>query len=262
MQLGTVLSVGEKEQGTQMERARVAVIIEDEEHIRELIAVVFRQAGFVTHAASDGEAGVELVRKHDPMIVTVDIEFGDMDGFEVARRIRLFSDSYLIILTRRDDEADAMTGLDNGADDYIIKPFRPRELRSRINALLRRPRWQEGAESSRPQGGKRSKERLEHNGIVLNVRTRKVEVDGAELELNTLEFDLLHTLMESTWVRRSNADLAQKMRAAHYETNEPISRREERAIDFLATSLRQKLGDTERPPRWLKAEPGGYSLVT
>ena len=250
-----------------MERSRVAVIIEDEEHVRDLIAVVFKQAGFVTHAAADGETGVELVREHDPMVVTLDIEMADIDGFEAARRIRLFSDSYIIMLTGRDDEADAMMGLDNGADDYIIKPFRPREMRSRINALLRRPRWQEGPESTRvPQaaagrGGRRSVERLEHNGLVLNVRTRKVEADGVELELNGPEFDLLHTLMESTWVHRTNADLAQKLRAAHYETGDPISRREERAIDFLVTSLREKLGDTERPPRWLKAEPGGYSLV-
>lgn len=250
-----------------MERSRVAVIIEDEEHVRDLIAVVFKQAGFEAHSAPDGETGVELVRKHDPMIVTVDIEMADIDGFEAARRIRLFSDSYIIMLTGRDDEADAMMGLDNGADDYIIKPLRPRELRSRISALLRRPRWQEGPTGSpspraaAANGGRRSTERLEHNGLVLNVRTRKVAVDGAELELNAPEFDLLHTLMESTWVRRSNADLAQKLRAAHYETGEPITRREERAIDFLVMSLKEKLGDTERPPRWLKAEPGGYSLV-
>ncbi|MDQ0866521.1 response regulator transcription factor [Arthrobacter globiformis] len=249
-----------------MERSRVAVIVEDEEHVRELIAVVFRQAGFVTHAAPDGETGVELVRQHDPMIVTLDIEMADIDGFEAARRIRLFSDSYIIMLTGRDDEADAMMGLDNGADDYIVKPFRPRELRSRINALLRRPRWQEGpapaqTPSAAGKGGRRSAERLEHNGLVLNVRTRKVEADGLELELSAPEFDLLHTLMESTWVHRSNADLAQKLRAAHYETGEPISRREERDIDFLVMGLREKLGDTERPPRWLRSEPGGYSLV-
>lgn len=247
-----------------MERSRVAVIIEDEEDVRELIGVVFRQAGFVTHAAPDGETGVELVRQHDPMIVTIDIEMADIDGFETARRIRLFSDSYVIMLTGRDDEADAMMGLDNGADDYIIKPFRPRELRSRINALLRRPRWQEGPASSPAvagNGGRRSADRLEHNGLVLNVRTRKVEADGTELDLNGPEFDLLHTLMESTWVHRSNADLAQKLRAAHYETGAPVTRREERAIDFLASSLRAKLGDTERPWRWLRSEPGGYSLV-
>ena len=249
-----------------MERSRVAVIIEDEEDVRELIAVVFRQAGFVTHAAPDGETGVELVREHDPMIVTIDIEMADIDGFEAARRIRLFSDSYIIMLTGRDDEADAMMGLDNGADDYIIKPFRPRELRSRINALLRRPRWQDGPTSVPSpalagHGGRRSSERLEHNGLVLNVRTRKVVADGTELELNGPEFDLLHTLMESTWVHRSNADLAQKLRAAHYETGAPVSRREERAIDSLVSVLREKLGDTERPWRWLRTEPGGYSLV-
>ncbi|TDL41126.1 response regulator transcription factor [Arthrobacter nitrophenolicus] len=249
-----------------MERSRVAVIIEDEENVRDLIAVVFRQAGFLTHTAPDGGAGVDLVRQHDPMVVTIDVEMADMDGFEAARQIRTFSDGYIVMLTGRGDEADAMMGLDNGADDYILKPFRPRELRSRINALLRRPRWQEGPASA-PQGvasgngGRRSIGRLEHNGLVLDVRTRKVHVDGEPVELNPLEFDLLHTLMESTWVRRTTADLAQKLRAAHYETGEPVSRREERAVDLLVSSLREKLGDTGRTPRWLRSEPGGYSLV-
>jgi two-component system OmpR family response regulator len=250
-----------------VERSRVAVIIEDEENVRDLIAVVFRQAGFETHTAPDGEAGVDLAHRHDPMVVTIDVEMADMDGFETARRIRTFSDSYIVMLTGRGDEADAMMGLDNGADDYILKPFRPRELRSRINALLRRPRWQEGPASALAQqtvtanDGRRSAGRLEHNGLVLDVRTRTVHVDGAQIELNPPEFDLLHTLMESTWVRRTTADLAQKLRAAHYETGEPITRREERAIDLLVMNLREKLGDTERPPRWLRSEPGGYSLV-
>ncbi|MGX1159850.1 DNA-binding response OmpR family regulator [Pseudarthrobacter sp. SLBN-100] len=84
-----------------MERSRVAVIIEDEEDVRELISVVFRQAGFVTHGAPSGEKGVDLVRQHDPMVVTLDVEMADMDGFEAARRIRLFSDSYVIMLTGR-----------------------------------------------------------------------------------------------------------------------------------------------------------------
>jgi two-component system OmpR family response regulator len=248
-----------------LERSRIAVIIEDEEDVRELISVVFRQAGFVTHGAPSGEQGVDLVRQHDPMVVTLDVEMADMDGFEAARRIRLFSDSYVIMLTGRDDEADAMMGLDNGADDYIVKPFRPRELRSRINALLRRPRWQEApAPTLSPRaggGGRRSADRLEHNGLMLNVRTRKVEADGIDIDLSGREFDLLHTLMESTWVHRSKADLAQKLRAAHYETGEPVTRREEWAVDSLIASLREKLGDTERPYRWLRSDPGGYSLT-
>lgn len=247
-----------------MERPRVAVIIEDEEDVQNLISVVFRQSGFEVYVASDGSTGVDLVRKYDPMIVTLDVEMTDIDGFEVARRVRLFSDTYIMMLTGRDDEMDAMMGLDNGADDYIIKPFRPRELRSRVAALLRRPRWQgtfDASTASVTAHGRRAAERLEHNGLVLNVRTRKVEADGVELDLNTLEFDLLHTLMESTWVRRTNADLAQKIRSAHYETAEPVTRQDERAIDLHISRLREKLGDTERPFRWLQTEPGGYSLV-
>ena len=247
-----------------MERPRVAVIIEDEEDVQNLISVVFRQSGFEVYSATDGAAGVDLVRKHDPMIVTLDIEMSDIDGFEVARQVRLFSDTYIMMLTGRDDEMDAMMGLDNGADDYIIKPFRPRELRSRIAALLRRPRWQTNPGSPAAavnRHGRRAAERLEHNGLVLNVRTRTAEADGTQLELNALEFDLLHTLMESTWVRRTNADLAQKLRSAHYETAEPVTKQEERAIDLHISRLREKLGDTQRPFRWLQPEPGGYSMV-
>lgn len=247
-----------------MERPRVAVIIEDEVDVQNLISVVFQQAGFEVHSAPDGSAGVDLVRKHDPMIVTLDVEMADIDGFEVARQIRLFSDTYIMMLTGRDDEMDAMMGLDNGADDYIIKPFRPRELRSRIAALLRRPRWQAALSSPATSvnvHGRRAAEQLEHNGLVLNVRTRKATADGTEIDLNTLEFDLLHTLMESTWVRRTNADLAQKLRSAHYETAEPITKQDERAVDLHIGRLREKLGDNERPFRWLQTEPGGYSLA-
>ncbi|WP_113717163.1 response regulator transcription factor [Arthrobacter dokdonensis] len=123
-----------------MDSPRVAVVIEDDQDIRELIKVVLNQSGFDVHTSNSGAAGVKAVREHHPAVVTLDLGLPDIDGFEVARRIRLFSDSYIIMLTARDDELDTLLGLETGADDYLTKPFRPRELRARVGALMRRPR--------------------------------------------------------------------------------------------------------------------------
>ncbi|WP_104127666.1 response regulator transcription factor [Cryobacterium sp. Y57] len=119
---------------------RVAVIIEDDADIRNLLEAVLTQAGFETIAASNGLDGIAAVRAYDPIVTTLDVSMPGMDGFETAKRIRAFSPTYLVMLTARDDEIDTLQGLDAGADDYLTKPFRPRELRARIEAMLRRPR--------------------------------------------------------------------------------------------------------------------------
>lgn len=119
---------------------RVAVVVEDDADIRNLLEAVLTQAGFETYTAADGPDGVEQVRAHDPVVTTLDISLPGIDGFEVARRIRAFSTTYIVMLTARSDEIDTLVGLEAGADDYLTKPFRPRELRARIEAMLRRPR--------------------------------------------------------------------------------------------------------------------------
>ena len=119
---------------------RVAVVVEDDEDIRELMAAVLGQSGFAVHEAGTGAAGVAAVREHEPVVVTVDLGLPDFDGYEVTRQVRQFSDAYVVMLTARTDEIDTLLGLEAGADDYITKPFRPRELRARIEAMLRRPR--------------------------------------------------------------------------------------------------------------------------
>ncbi|MFT4122747.1 MAG: response regulator [Microbacteriaceae bacterium] len=119
---------------------RVAVVIEDDDDIRRLLETVLAQAGFRVVATSNGADGVDAVRNNDPVVTTLDVNMPGMDGFEVARRIRSFSASYIVMLTALNEEIDTLQGLEAGADDYINKPFRPRELRARIEAMLRRPR--------------------------------------------------------------------------------------------------------------------------
>ncbi len=117
----------------------VAVVVEDDDEVCGLLTEVLSQSGFAVHSASSGQEAVEAVRVHDPDIITMDVGLPDFDGLEASRRIRTFSDAYLIIVTGYADEADALMGFEAGADDYLIKPFRPRELRARIGAMLRRP---------------------------------------------------------------------------------------------------------------------------
>ncbi len=121
---------------------RVAVIIEDDADIRNLLSALLNEAGFETHLTSSGLEGLEAVREHHPILTTLDISLPGIDGFEVARRMRVFSDTYLIMLSARTEEIDTLMGLDAGADDYLTKPFRPRELRARVEAMLRRTRLQ------------------------------------------------------------------------------------------------------------------------
>lgn len=117
-----------------------AVVVEDDEGVRESLEDFLLQCGFMVHTASTGVEGVAAVRQHHPVIVTINVNLPDFDGFEASRRIRAFSSGYIIMVTGRADEADTLMGFGAGADDYIIKPFRPRELRARIAAMLRRPR--------------------------------------------------------------------------------------------------------------------------
>lgn len=118
----------------------VAVIIEDEADIRSLLSEILEREGFAVHSAGTGIEGVELVRQHSPVVTTLDVGMPGMDGFETAQHIREFSETYLLMLTGRSGEGDMLRGLECGADDYITKPFRPRELCARIEAMLRRPR--------------------------------------------------------------------------------------------------------------------------
>ncbi|ACZ20117.1 response regulator with CheY-like receiver domain and winged-helix DNA-binding domain [Sanguibacter keddieii DSM 10542] len=122
------------------EERRTAVIIEDDADIRHLLEAVLSDAGFHTIATGNGIDGVQAVKAYEPIVTTLDMGMPGIDGLETARRIRQFSQTYLVIVSARSEEIDTLQALDAGADDYLTKPFRPRELRARIDAMLRRPR--------------------------------------------------------------------------------------------------------------------------
>ena len=251
-------------EGATVEEARVAVVIEDEEDIRSLLSAVLAQAGFTVHGAANGLEGLDLVREHQPLVTTLDVNMPGMDGFETAKRIRALSTTYIVMLSARTEEIDALQGLEAGADDYVAKPFRPRELRARIDAMLRRPRHH--LATALPVGiiddDHLAADWLEHQGLRLNPETRIVMVDGTDLDLTRSEFEILAHLLRSGRRVRAKSDLAMMLRGESYTGVEYISDSDARAIEVHVANLRRKLGESPASPRWIETVRGvGYRLT-
>lgn len=242
----------------------VAVVIEDDDDVRNLLDAVLTQSGFEVHSAGLGRDGVELVARHGATIVTLDVGLPDIDGYEVLRRIRATSDCYVLMLTARTDELDTLTALQSGADDFITKPFRPRELRARIAAMLRRPREHGvgSADTPSPETVDSDPGLLKHNGLTLNHETRTASLPGTVLNLTRSEFDLLHDLLRSGGAVRTKANLVRVVRGHHYRDDAFISDADERAVEVHMGNLRRKLGEDSREPKWLLTVRGvGYRLA-
>ena len=250
-------------EGESVDETRVAVVIEDEEDIRSLLSAVLAQAGFDVHGAANGQDGLELVLEHQPLVTTLDVNMPGMDGFETAKRIRAVSTTYIVMLSARTEEIDALQGLEAGADDYVAKPFRPRELRARIDAMLRRPRHHIAAapavaEASEPGGAAW----LEHQGLRLNPEMRIVTIDGDDLELTRSEFDILADLLAAGRRVRGKSDLALMLRGEQFTGAEFVSDSDARAIEVHVANLRRKLGESPTSPRWIETVRGvGYRLT-
>jgi two-component system OmpR family response regulator len=272
-----------------MEPVRRAVVIEDDDDIRHLLETVLNQAGFEVTARSNGYDGIEAVRSVGPTVVTLDVNMPGIDGFETAKRIRAFSDAYIVMLTALGEEIDTLQGLESGADDYVTKPFRPRELRARIEAMLRRPRAgaaptpppaaapgrpdeppvyappRTGAHAA-PAGANPAAagpaERLEHLGLLIDLGTRLVVADGQEIPLTRSEFDLLAALMQSGRRVRTKADLAILLRNESYVTSNFVSDADKRGIEVHMGNLRKKIGENSVTPRWIETVRGvGYRMT-
>lgn len=251
----------------------VAVIIEDDPGVRSLLDEVFLAAGFETHLAGSGPEGIAAIEEHQPVITTLDINLPGIDGFEVARRIRRVSDTFVIMLSALSDESDVVLGLTSGADEYLVKPFRPRELRARIEALLRRPRIVDTRPDPTPapavvhEPGTEGATVLTWRGLVhrdlsVDLDTRLVLIGQKRIDLTPTEFDLLADILGAKQRVRSKADLARGLRGAPDGSNDYVSEPDKRAIETHIANLRRKLGDSSARPRYIETVRGvGYRLA-
>lgn len=267
-----------------MQERRVAVVVEDDEDIRGLLEAVLVQSGFEVHQTGSGVTGVELVGQQDPELVTLDLGLPDIDGFEVARRIRRSSDAHIVMLTARTDEIDTVLGLETGADDYLTKPFSPRELRARVEAIMRRRARDrapvlppsaplpagpaptrsgagkpDGAPPSATTGGDAQRDCLRLNGLELDRPTYCVRVDGVEIAVTPTEFTLLHAVLAGGRTVRTKASLVRRLRDGEADSGTFVSEADERSVEVHVGNLRRKLGDDAKSPRWVETVRGvGY----
>jgi DNA-binding response OmpR family regulator len=184
------------------------LVIEDETNIVDLIQLYLEQAGYTVLRASDGIAGLELHAREHPDLVILDLMLPILDGMEVCRRIRNWANTPILMLTARQEENDRIGGLEAGADDYLVKPFSPRELVSRVKAILRRSAIsttnpssssQETPSNSEEPGpvSTRLLEEIRYDALVINIPARRVIANGQQLTLTVKEFDLLVALASS-----------------------------------------------------------------
>jgi DNA-binding response OmpR family regulator len=222
------------------------LVVEDAPEFRELVTTVLRRDGFAVESAADGPGALALAREFRPDVVVLDIGLPGMDGVEVCRRLRTFTDAYVVMLTGREDEVDKLIGLSVGADDYVTKPFSSRELVARLRAMLRRPRT---GGAGGPAGSLRRLGELE-----VDVAAREVRVGGRVVDLTRIEFDLLDALSEQPRVAFSRAQLLERVWGPTWFGDDHV-------VDVHVSKLRQKLGDDARAPRHVRTVRGiGYRL--
>jgi DNA-binding response OmpR family regulator len=228
---------------TNMETARTPriLVVDDEPPLVELVRSYLSREGFEILTAGDGPSAVQLVRDEAPDVVLLDVMLPGFDGLEVCRQIRAFSDAYVLMLTARGEEIDRVVGLTVGADDYLVKPFSPRELVARVKALLRRSRL-----ASRPAPLPA--------GLAFDAGRHEVSVDGAAVSLTTTEFDLLAALVGDPGVVVPRSHLLDRVWGSEFVADDHL-------VDVHIGNLRRKLGDDPATPRFIETIRGvGYRL--
>jgi DNA-binding response OmpR family regulator len=219
------------------------LIIDDDVNLNALLTEYLQGFGHTLVSETTAAAGRKRLRRELPDLLILDVMLPDTDGLTLCREFRAEYDLPIIMLTARGEVADRVMGLELGADDYMPKPFEPRELVARIQSVIRRAREHDQGEV------------LACDGLRLEAETRRVELDGNEVELTTMEFELLKGLMESRGRVLSRDHLIERLRGIDADVYD-------RSIDMLISRLREKLGDDPRRPRFIRTvRMGGYQFV-
>jgi DNA-binding response OmpR family regulator len=223
---------------------KTVLVVDDEPRIVDLARDYLEHAGFAVLTASDGPSALRAVRTRKPDVLVLDLGLPGMDGLDVARQLRRESSIPMIMLTARDDEVDRVLGLEMGADDYVTKPFSPRELVARIRAILRRVDRQ-------TEPG----DRIEAGGVSIDISRMKVEAAGRAVELTPTEFQILVTLAGQPGRIFTRSQLLDAVHGLAFESYE-------RAVDAHVKNLRRKLEDDPSRPRYVLTVYGvGYRFA-
>jgi two-component system, OmpR family, alkaline phosphatase synthesis response regulator PhoP len=233
-------------------RTTTILVVEDDQNIRDIIVENLRAGGFAVHAARDGPSGVAQALAVRPDLVILDLQLPGLDGLEVCRRIQQAFDVYVLMLSARSDELDKVIGLSIGADDYLTKPFSPRELLARVRAILRRTRT-----PTSPQSSVRAVTRppLRFEDLLIDPETREVRRGDAEIELTPREFDVLYALAEQPGRVFSRDQLLERVWGHDFVGID-------RVVDVHIRALRRKLeADPDNPTLIETVRSVGYKFV-
>jgi DNA-binding response OmpR family regulator len=225
-----------------------ALVVDDEVPLAEVVASYLEREMFDVSLAHNGADALAMAREIDPDVVVLDLALPGIDGLEVCRQLRTFSDAYVVMLTARDTEVDTIVGLSVGADDYVTKPFSPRELVARIRAMLRRPRTSQNSVVGPPS--------REFGSMSIDVAGRQVFLEREPVMLTRTEFDVLSALSSRPGMVFSRRQLLEAVWGDNWVGNEHL-------VDVHVGHLRRKLGDDPAEPRYVVTVRGvGYRMGT
>ncbi len=223
------------------------LIVDDEPNLLDLLRDYLKREGYEVATAEDGPAAIEEARRLDPALIVLDVMLPGIDGIEVCRQIRRFSDAYILMLTARAEEIDKIIGLSVGADDYVTKPFSPREVVARVKALLRRPRA--GGQDMPPA----ESIPLRVGDLVIDEAAHTVTLAGAPVALTAREFSLLATLARHPRRVFTRAQLLEQVWGDYYDDH---------VVDVHIGNLRKKLEEDMAHPRYITTVRGvGYRMT-